>query len=78
MLNVREATALANEVAVSKNKVVAEPLMRSRYCIKYELGMCPIHQGARDSGPLFLFNNGRRLALKFDCKRCEMSVWAEE
>jgi collagenase-like PrtC family protease len=74
----REATALANEVAIGKNKVVAEPLMRSRYCIKYELGMCPVHQGAKDNGPLFLFNNGRRLALKFDCKRCEMSVWGEE
>ncbi len=52
----------------------AEPLMRSKYCIKYELGMCPVHQGAKASGPLYLLNNGRRLALQFDCKACEMSV----
>ena len=49
-------------------------LMRSRYCIRYELGMCPVHQGAPDSGPLYLLNNGRRLALRFDCRACEMTV----
>ena len=49
-------------------------LMRTRYCIRYELGLCPIHQGARPTGPLFLINNGRRLALTFDCPRCEMTV----
>lgn len=51
--------------------------MRSKYCIRHELGMCPIHQGAGDSGPLFLLNNGRRLSLGFDCKRCEMTVSVE-
>ena len=50
--------------------------MRSRYCIRYELGLCPVHQGAKDTGPLFLVNNGRRLALGFDCARCEMTVSA--
>ncbi len=49
-------------------------LMRSRYCIRYELGLCPVHQGATPTGPLFLVNNGRRLALGFDCKACEMTV----
>lgn len=53
-----------------------EPLMRSKYCIRYELGMCPVHQGAKDSGPLFLLNNGRRFALGFDCRKCEMTVSA--
>ncbi|MBE6234127.1 MAG: U32 family peptidase [Bacteroidales bacterium] len=49
-------------------------LMRTRYCIRHELGLCPVHQGARNSGPLFLINNGRKLALHFDCRRCEMTV----
>jgi putative protease len=49
-------------------------LMRSKYCIRYELGICPVHQGAADSGPLFLMNNGRRFALGFDCRHCEMTV----
>ena len=52
----------------------AKQLMKSKYCIKYELGMCTKHQGAKPSGPLYLLNNGRRLALQFDCKACEMSV----
>ena len=51
-------------------------LMRTRYCLKYELGLCPVHQGAKPTGPLFLLNNGRRLALGFDCARCEMTVVA--
>ena len=49
-------------------------LMRTRYCIRYELGLCPVHQGAKDSGRLFLRNNGRRFALGFDCRNCEMTV----
>ena len=49
-------------------------LMRTKYCIKYELGMCPVHQGTKPCGPLYLVNNGRRLALGFDCRRCEMTV----
>jgi hypothetical protein len=36
--------------------------------------MCPKYQGAKPSGPLFLVNNGRRLALGFDCAACEMTV----
>ena len=49
-------------------------LMRTKYCIRYELGLCPKHQGAKPTGPLYLVNNGRRLELKFDCSRCEMTV----
>lgn len=55
-----------------------EPLMLTKYCIRYELGLCSRHQGAGDPGPLFLRNNGRRLALHFDCARCEMRVTADE
>lgn len=49
-------------------------LMRTKYCIRHELGMCPVHQGAKPGGPLYLTNNGRRFALGFDCKNCEMTV----
>ncbi|MBQ4285546.1 MAG: U32 family peptidase [Bacteroidales bacterium] len=49
-------------------------LMRSRYCIRYELGMCHKHHRDRTPDPLFLVNNGRRLPLLFDCKKCEMAV----
>ena len=49
-------------------------LMRSKYCIRYELGLCPRYQGAAPTGPLFLENNGRRFPLGFDCRACEMTV----
>ena len=49
-------------------------LMRTRYCIRYELGICPRHHKVKDSGPLFLMNNGQRFALNFDCRNCEMTV----
>ena len=52
-------------------------LMRSRYCIRHELGRCPKHHGCKDSGPLFLLNNGQRFALHFDCRNCEMIVTEE-
>ena len=54
--------------------VSEQELLRSKYCIRYELGLCPRWQGAASTGPLFLVNNGRRLALRFDCTSCEMSV----
>ena len=60
--------------AYELSPVADAELMRSRYCIRYELGLCPIHHHVKDSGPLFLLNNGRRLALHFDCRRCEMTV----
>ena len=49
-------------------------LMRTRYCIRYELGICPRHHKVKDSGPLYLLNNGQRFALIFDCRNCEMTV----
>ena len=61
-------------------------LMRSKYCIRHELGLCL--KDSSTSGPssgsgqalrmtkgnLFLVNNGRRYRLGFDCARCEMTV----
>ena len=49
-------------------------LMRTKYCVRYELGMCPKYHRAKDASPLFLLNNGKKLTLNFDCKICEMTV----
>ena len=70
------AAGVSTEEPCQKGPKTSDPLMRTRYCIRYELGLCPVHQGAKDTGPLFLVNNGRRLALGFDCARCEMTVSA--
>ena len=45
-------------------------LMRTKYCIRYELGLC----GKKIAEPWYLINNGKKLRLKFDCKNCEMVV----
>ena len=47
-------------------------LMRTRYCVRYELGMCPKHHGCKETGPLYLLNNGQKFVLRFDCRNCEM------
>lgn len=49
-------------------------LMRTKYCVKFELGLCPLRQGAAPTGRLFLLNNKRRFELHFDCNACEMTV----
>ena len=86
----KEVYRLAGASSVEQAYELAHPsgaeLMRTKYCIRYELGICPVHQkkdrqnlpaSLRDIKPdasLFLLNNGRRLALNFDCRRCEMTV----
>ena len=63
-------------------------LMRTKYCIKYEWGLCPNYKTrwAADKGytnnlgkisftePLYLLNGKNRLQLKFDCANCEMLI----
>lgn len=57
-------------------------VMRSKYCIKNELGLChkygiPLDKrlvGVTIQEPLYLINNGLKLGLQFDCTQCEMSV----
>ncbi len=62
------------EPAYELSHAAGSELMRTKYCIRHELGMCPVHQGAKAGAPLFLLNNGKRLALHFDCANCEMTV----
>ncbi|MBR5834657.1 MAG: U32 family peptidase [Bacteroidales bacterium] len=62
------------EPAYELKHVADAELMRTKYCIRYELGMCPKHHGNRNTGDLFLLNNGQRFALHFDCRNCEMTV----
>lgn len=48
-------------------------LMRSKYCVRHELGLCP-KQGKYKPEPLYLLNAGKRLRLDFHCAECEMTV----
>ena len=70
----RRAGAGRVEKAYELSHTPSAELMRTRYCIRFETGMCPKHHGAKSNAPLYLLNNGRRLALHFDCRKCEMTV----
>ncbi|NCB19929.1 MAG: U32 family peptidase [Bacteroidia bacterium] len=51
-------------------------LMRCKYCIRHELGIClKDEEGKKTAGPLFLENNGKKYRLQFDCKNCEMVIF---
>lgn len=52
-------------------------VMSTRYCIKYQLGICPKEgSGSRPPEPLYLIDeDGHRLELRFDCARCGMDVY---
>ena len=54
-------------------------LMRTKYCVRHELGLCPKQQRGKQvsaASPLYILNNGQRFVLKFDCRNCEMIVTA--
>ena len=56
-------------------------LMFCRHCLRYAMGWCPTHQKKRSPyrEPYYLVSNdGRRFRLEFDCKQCQMKVYATE
>lgn len=56
------------------------PLMQCRHCLRFSLGYCVKRGGRRPEWkePLRLrLGDGRRFRLEFDCKRCQMNIYAE-
>ncbi len=55
-----------------KEKVV----MKTKYCIKRELSICPNEDGEKTKfkHPLYLVNNKNKYKLEFDCKECFMKL----
>jgi putative protease len=54
-------------------------VMRTRYCLKHQLGLCSGDPAGRKdpgwAGPLYLVDeDGRRYRLRFRCAECEMEV----
>ena len=55
------------------------PLMQCRHCLQYAMGYCVKHGGQRPTYQLPLslrLADGRRFRLEFDCKHCQMNVYA--
>lgn len=56
-------------------------LMFCRHCLRYSMGWCPTFQNKRSPyrEPYYLVSSdGRRFRLSFDCKNCQMKVYAAE
>ncbi len=68
MLNVSSRNPIKYEIGRRSGE-----LMRSKYCLRAELGCC-LKNNKSDKRRLFLVNNGRKFPLQFDCAVCEMAV----
>ena len=69
----------AKELSAYELKGGDGPVMQCRHCIRYALGYCVKHGGQRPlwQEPLSLvLGDGRRFTLEFDCKNCQMNVYA--
>ena len=56
-------------------------LMFCRHCLRFSMGWCPTHQKGRSPyrEPYYLVStDGRRFRLSFDCRNCQMKVYAAE
>ena len=56
------------------------PIMQCRHCLRYALGYCVKHGGRTPlwREPLTLrLSDGRRFPLEFDCRHCQMNVYAK-
>lgn len=73
--------AVRVDPAFEKKEPAAAVLMFCKHCLRYSLGWCT-KQGGRRSPfrePYFLVaGDGRRFRLEFDCKNCQMKVYADE
>ncbi len=51
-------------------------VMTTKYCLKFEYGICPIYQKADKTiqEPLWLQGDGHKYKLTFDCNKCEMKI----
>jgi protease len=55
-------------------------LMQCRHCLRFSLGYCVKHGGKKPfwREPLYLrLADGRRFRLQFNCKECQMNLYAE-
>lgn len=59
-------------------KTKEKALMTMRYCLRFELGRCPVHQNAGEIAlPWTMKNAGRSYKLVFNCSKCFMSVYQD-
>lgn len=66
--------------AYEKQPVPDAVLMFCKHCLRYSMGWCPTYQKGRSPylEPYYLSaTDGKRFRLEFDCKNCQMKVYAD-
>lgn len=66
--------------AYEKTPAEGAALMFCKHCLRYSMGWCPVHHKVRSpyKEPYYLVSgDGKRFRLEFDCKLCQMKVYAE-
>lgn len=53
------------------------PLMTTKYCIRFELGLCPRQDNSQSPTPLYLINQGRKFKITFHCVECFNTITHE-
>ena len=67
--------------AFEKNMPAGAVLMFCKHCLRYSMGWCPKYGSEKSSfkEPFFLVaSDGRRFRLAFDCKNCQMKIYADD
>ena len=73
--------AVRVEPAFEQKEPAGAALMFCRHCLRYSLGWCVRHGGKPSPfrEPYYLvMGDGRRFRLSFDCKHCQMILYADE
>ena len=54
--------------------------MFTKHCLRYSMGWCPTYQKQKSpyKEPYLLRYKETLLRLRFDCKNCQMLIYAEE
>lgn len=67
--------------AFEERKAEHAALMFCKHCLRYSMGWCPVHHKVRSpyKEPYYLVAaDGKRFRLEFDCKQCQMRVYADD
>ena len=73
--------AVVSEPAYEKKEPKDAVLMFCKHCLRFSMGWCPKNGGRRSPfrEPYYLVSgDGRRFRLEFDCKQCQMKIYADE
>jgi len=74
----RNVETIEPAIEISGSGIGEIPVMTTRYCILFELGMClKADRSRKIKFPLYIVaGDKKKYAVEFDCKNCEMKIYA--